>query len=149
MRVRRAKNNQFADRVHYVALVEVPGSYMCPVTWWERHVRINPAKDDDPAFCFGKTKTPMTHSLLVKSLKDVLARAGYDPTVFSGHSFRRGAATDAFNMKLPHDQIQLQGDWLSTAFLLYNETTDEYRLHLPSKVAAAIQAAKMSWSPPR
>ena len=95
VRVRRSKTNQFQDRVHYVALVEVPGSFMCPVTWWERHTRLNPADEFDPAFCFSKEKKPMTHLLMVKYLKQLLTAAGYDADLFSGHSFRRGGATDA------------------------------------------------------
>ena len=148
VRVRRSKTNQFQDRVHYVALVEVPGSFMCPVTWWERHTRLNPADEFDPAFCFSKERKPMTHSLMVKHLKRLLTAAGYDADLFSGHSFRRGGATDAFRLGLPHDQIQLQGDWLSTAFLLYNEMDDAYRLRLPSSVASAVASARLHWRPP-
>ena len=90
----------------------------------------------------------MTHAILVKALKRLLHQVGYDPTMFSGHSFRRGGATDAFRLGLPHDQIQLQGDWLSTAFLLYNEASDEYRLRLPSIVAKAIRDAALTWASP-
>ena len=147
IRVRKAKNNQYKDRVHYVGLVEVRGSFMCPVTWWERHMRLSPAGPTDPAFSYGPRRTPLTHAVLVHSLKRFLTLAGFDAKLFSGHSFRRGGATDAFRMKAPHDQIQLQGDWLSMAFLVYNEKDDAYRLRLPSMLASAVeQAGVAAWS---
>ena len=148
VRVRGSKTNQFKERVHYVALVEVPGSYMCPVTWWERHCVLNPAGPQEPAFSFiGGRGTPeaMTHAFLVKMLKELLTLAGYDATSFSGHSFRRGGATDAFNLRSSPDQIQLQGDWMSTAYLRYNELDEPYRLQLPTQMAQSVQALAPVW----
>lgn len=153
VRVRRSKTNQFKERVHYVGLVAVPGSFMCPVTMWRRHILVNPASEDDPAFCYGGGRgartTPLTHEVLVKTLKALCEMAGMDPTQYSGHSFRRGGATDAFRLKAPHDTIQLQGDWLSTAFLLYHEKDAAFRLQLPSMMAAAVQEYVGAWSPPQ
>ena len=149
VRVRQAKNNQFKDRVHYVGMVHIPGTYMCPVMWWLRHLQLSPAGPTDPAFCFGKHATEMTHDMMVKGLKVLLDSAGLDSSLFSGHSFRRGGATDSFRMKAPHDMIQLQGDWLSTAYLQYNEKDQAYRLQLPSMLASLVAADDgVTWMPP-
>jgi hypothetical protein len=78
--------------------------------------------------------------MLVKSLKALLQMAGFNPANFSGHSFRRGAATDSFSLTNKHDQIQLHGDWISEAYLRYNEVDDDYRLELPTLMAAMVAA---------
>ena len=50
--------------------------------------------------------------------------------IYSGHSFRRGAATEARNAGVFDDLIQLLGRWKSKAFLLYIEVNKEYVLQI-------------------
>ena len=55
----------------------------------------------------------------MRSALDVI---GLDQTVFSGHSFRSGAATAAAQAGLSDSTIQTLGRWNSTAFLSYIRT---------------------------
>ena len=41
--------------------------------------------------------------------------------VFTGHSFRRGGATWAFDTGVPGELIQICGDWASDAYKRYLE----------------------------
>jgi hypothetical protein len=54
------------------------------------------------------------HGWFVSKLNQI-ALPGY----ITGHSFRRGGASHAFNIGLPSEFIQAQGDWKSTAYLQY------------------------------
>ena len=77
----------------------------------------------------------MTHSAFVRALKVLLKLAGFDPALFSGHSFRRGGATDGMEMTGKQDQVQLLGDWTSDAYLRYHQVSKEYTLELPTLMA--------------
>ena len=62
----------------------------------------------------------LTRPRLVVRLHTVIQQVGSDPSGFSGHSFRSGAATTAAQLWVPDSQIKLLGRWKSNAFL----TTD-------------------------
>ncbi|KAK3746002.1 hypothetical protein QZH41_017314, partial [Actinostola sp. cb2023] len=68
-----------------------------------------------------KTKSsaqvPVTKSQFVAVFRHKLQLAGIDnPEEFSGHSFRRGGATWAFQAGMPGELIQSFGDWSSDAY---------------------------------
>ena len=65
---------------------------------------------------------------------------GIDHTLYAGHSFRRGGATLGFSLTSRHTLIQALGDWASSAFLAYDEHSDEARLELPTLMARSIAA---------
>jgi hypothetical protein len=100
----------------------IPGSVLCPVSALCRLFLAVPAPDSAHAFSYEATPTRLshlTHSTFVSRFKSLVARIGLDASLNSGHSFRRGGATFAFSMGVPGELIQLQGDWLSNAYLLY------------------------------
>lgn len=57
---------------------------------------------------------------------------------FRGHSFRRGAASWAFNCDVPGELIQLYGDWSSDSYKLYLEFSLESKLVLATQLRSAI-----------
>jgi hypothetical protein len=62
---------------------------------------------------------PLTFNVFDKLLAEVLTSTGHNPTLYSGHSFRKGGATWAFSHGFPTEAIKLLGDWRSDSFLLY------------------------------
>jgi len=93
-----------------------------------------------PAFCsFNESgePSPLTHGTFVRKLKELISRIGLDPTKFSGHSFRRGAATLAFTLTGSHELIMSLGDWTSNAYLGYKQVSDQSRCVLPRLMAAS------------
>jgi len=64
--------------------------------------------------------TPLTKHRLVTEFRRLLAVAGVaNAASFGGHSFRRVAASWAFNHDVPGELIQLYGDWTSDAYKVY------------------------------
>ena len=55
-------------------------------------------------------------------MHSALDALGFDQSVFSGHSFRSGAAMAAAQAGLPDSTIQTLGRWNSTAFMSYFPT---------------------------
>ena len=56
------------------------------------------------------------HNNFVGAFKKLVMAAGLDWTKYSGHSFRRGGATFAFNLGVNPELIQYLGDWASDAY---------------------------------
>jgi hypothetical protein len=59
-----------------------------------------------------------TWEYLVQHRRELLAELGVRGT-YSGHSFRRGAATSAKAAGVPDTEIQLLGRWTSNAYQTY------------------------------
>ena len=52
-------------------------------------------------------------------LKSSLQKAGFDPAAYSGHSFRRGGCSFAFQIGISPTLIKLRGDWRSNVYERY------------------------------
>ena len=61
----------------------------------------------------------LTYAQFIKHLRYCLRSIGLDPSVYAGHSFRRGGASLAYQAGLPVQAIKLLGNWKSDAVLLY------------------------------
>jgi hypothetical protein len=142
---RHSKTNQFHARVHRTKAVHIPGHLLDPMRAVINAFRVCPhATASEPAFAVpsrdGGT-TPLTHRLFVETLRYCLGKIGVDPSMFSGHSFRRGGATFAHRMGVPPLLIKLMGDWSSDAYMAYVEhATPEDLARLPRALARAIAA---------
>ena len=80
-------------------------------------------RGDQPGpFFMTRSKTPLLKSTFVAKVRSALDALGFDQSVFSGHSFRSGAATAAAQAGLPDSTIQTLGRWNSTAFMSYIRT---------------------------
>ena len=58
-------------------------------------------------------------------LRSLAAAMNLDPSQLSGHSFRSGGATLAFQAQIPAELIKRLGDWQSDAYRSY--------IHIPVK----------------
>ena len=72
---------------------------------------------------------PFTRAFLVQEVQRLALSNGIAGN-FTGHSFRRGAATWASRQGLGADQIQKLGRWKSAAYQLYIDTTEQDKLAL-------------------
>ena len=73
------------------------------------------APGDAPLF---QSTVPFTRSIVVNNLEQALRSIGQQGH-YSGHSFRRGAATSARLAGLSDSEIMLLGRWKSDAYRLY------------------------------
>ena len=103
---------------HTLTLVATNSS-TCPVTAFKKYISLrNNTPKDTPVFVF-QSGTCLTRSNLTIMLRRLLTNAGHDPTVYSSHSFRIGAATTAATVGTPAWLIQTLGRWSSDCFKTY------------------------------
>lgn len=115
--VRKTKTIQFGQRVLRLPFVAKTGCILCPVSAITKLFIVSSKKSSDPLFSYrkGKKVSWWTHSTFVERLRFLLKKAGYNPCSYSGHSFRRGGASLAFELGLSLTQVKQRGDWASSA----------------------------------
>lgn len=64
-----------------------------------------------------------THTAYRSNLKKMIFSIGIDPTKYSSHSFRKGAAHEASNAGVNDCIIKAMGRWLSSCYTRYTSTT--------------------------
>ena len=127
-----------------------PASFMCPVLWSREMLRRIPLDSAAPLFSFPARGTqnksfghPFTHTYFESQLKQILLSLGIDDLPvndYSGHSFRRGAASFAFNKGIPPELIKLQGHWKSEAYQIYSIASLETKAITGKKMMDALFA---------
>ena len=65
-----------------------------------------------------------------------LRSAGFNPKDYSGHSFRRGGCSHAFQLGVPAACIKLRGDWKSSACERYITIQDDTNVKIARILAA-------------
>ena len=106
--------------------------HLCPVAAFARTSNSFLGVSHTPAFVFldkGKVQW-LTTSIFIRTFRGVMAAGGQDASDFSGHSFRRGGATWAFQSGMPGELIQICGDWASDAYTRYLEFSTQNKLDL-------------------
>lgn len=96
-------------------------STVCPVRHMRqyRDLRLNAgAKPQDPLF-LNSHGSVLTRGYFLRSLKKILQKTGHDSHLYTGHSFRIGAATTAARVGIPDHLIQTLGRWSSDSYLRY------------------------------
>ena len=96
---------------------------------------------DSPAFSYGPNLF-ISHSTFTTNLKKLLKQAGYEPSLYSGHSFRRGGATMLYRLGATILQIQASGDWASQCFVRYLHVSEEDRQAVQLLVSEAISSGR-------
>ena len=117
------KTIQYGKRRLHIPLIKTD-SVLCPVSAYENVLLHEEVDSVGPAFVFkqkGKVQF-LTGYIFIHTFRHVLRSAGLkDADVFTGHSFRRGGATWAFQAGVPGELIQICGDWASDAYKQYLE----------------------------
>ena len=122
---------------------------LCPVAALNRYLLTTSNRpDDEPLFGYYNHANQwiiLDYDKFTAIFKHKLAAIGIDPSLYAGHSFRRGGATFAFAYaRLSTTAIKAMGDWASNAFLLYCEVQEQERVNAARKMAAATTAARPS-----
>ena len=116
--VRKTKTIQCGERLLVMPFVScVNNSRLCPVRALKDLLHVAPIDPKMPLFSYNQPHSVKfwTHSAFTQKLKETVARAGYNPKRYSGHSFRRGGATLGFELGLSLPEIKVRGDWKSDA----------------------------------
>ncbi|VDI59236.1 Hypothetical predicted protein [Mytilus galloprovincialis] len=142
LRISKSKTIQFAERCLDIPLPAIKNSPLCPSQALLLNFKMVPAvQTPSPAFLYqnGEDTIPLTYAVFLARLKTVLSIIGFDASLYSGHSFRRGGATFAFQCGVPGELIQSQGDWKSDAYKGYLDPSPSYRLHVMKTFANALK----------
>lgn len=119
LRVKYGKTNQFGDRNRIVPLIKLSDARLCPVAAFRRMCKLIPScRGDLPLFCSANL-VPLTQYDFDTFLRSIVKRAGLQTLGLTGHSFRRGGASAAFQAGVPAEFIQSLGGWSSDCYRLY------------------------------
>ncbi len=140
--VRHTKTIQFHQRTLCIPIAGLHDSALCPLEATLAMLANLPAgqtASDAPLFSYVSqgALTCIDYSAFVQRLKVVLNKAELPSDQYSGHSFRRGGCTFAFELGVPPLLIKLRGDWRSNAYERYVSVPDS----MNAKVARAISLA--------
>lgn len=122
LRIRNSKANKLSATPEYIYLYDRPGSlsgFSTLRAYWHR-MRFNTATNPhSPLFPAADLLSHLPKQAWVNYIHGLLARLDIDPSLYSGHSFRSGGATDLWTAGARPRAIQLHGRWLSDAFWLH------------------------------
>lgn len=117
-------------------------SPLCPKCQITRYMRIRqqvfPSDGSDSCFV-NAVGQPLTRVEFIALFRHALVAAGYDAALYSGHSFRIGAATTAARVRVEDHLIKVLGRWSSDAYTRYIHTS-------PSTLQSAQQSLANSTS---
>jgi len=96
----------------------------CPFSALQLHLRMRKSQNaipTDPLF-ISDNGEPLTRAVFIDALKSSLTLAHIDSSLYSGHSFRSGAATSAAAARIEDHLIKTLGRWSSDSYLRYIKT---------------------------
>lgn len=131
------KTNNFCTRD---VIIPIPGNSdpaLDPVRHLAALFSAVNTSSDAPAFSYG-VNTFITYSAFTSRLKTLLRKAGYNPSLYSGHSFRRGGATFLHQCGGTALMIQASGDWSSQCFTRYLYLSESERFHSQTLMSRGI-----------
>jgi hypothetical protein len=122
-----SKTNQFQKKCHVIPIpknVDPALDLFTHLTVLFRQVN---ADNDAPALSYSPTCF-VTHQTFTEKLKTLLTKSGLNPSLFSGHSFRRGGASYLYSVGGSTLMVQVMGSWSSQIFTRYLYLSLEDRL---------------------
>ena len=98
------------------------------------------AESRDPAFTYGKNQF-VNYRVFTVRLKELLSKAGLEPSLFSGHSFSRGGASFLFSIGGSQLMVQVLGDWSSMIYTRYLYMSADDRMAAQVLIADSINSS--------
>ena len=115
IQLKRSKTDQFMKGVKLV--IGKTNNSLCPVTALLSYLTRR-GNAPGPLFQW-ENHTPLSKSKFVEHVRQALLMANIPAHLYTGHSFRIGAATTAASAGIQDSTIQTLGRWKSSAYLLY------------------------------
>ena len=106
---------------------------VCPVTALLSYLII---RGPAPGLLFHfRDNSPLTKSRFTTKFRNLLSQAGISSALYSGHSFRIGAASTAAAKGIEDSVIQTLGRWKSSAYLAYVRISPQSLAAISSRLA--------------
>jgi integrase len=102
----------------FVATIGCSGKKVCAPCLVHSIFTQFPMHQSHPVFTL-TTGRILTYSVINNTLKRLVAQLGLDPSLYSTHSFRAGAATAAAAAGLSDSEVQRLGRWRSSVYSRY------------------------------
>jgi hypothetical protein len=141
LQVSSSKTIQHQQRSILIPLASLPHSILCPVKAYRRLMQAVPLSSNAPAFGYHDSSGRLrflTCSVVETEFKQLLKQAGFNPLLYSIHSFRRGGCSFAFEAGVDVHLIKSQGDWSSDAYQRYLKLNASDRLITTVKMGRAL-----------
>ena len=113
------------------------GVTLCPVASILSYM-VSRGSRPGPFFSFSDQRT-LTRDCLVKEVRQAMRTSGIDNKLYSGHSFRIGAATTAASCGLQDSLIKTLSGWESAAYTIYFRTPKAELCGVASKLVTAAR----------
>lgn len=132
-----SKTNQYSHRQHCIPIPRNRDPALDLYSFVEvLYARVD-ASEDSPAMSYSATSF-INHRTFTTKLKGWLSKAGLDPAMFSGHSFRRGGASYLYSIGGSTLMVQVMGDWRSQVFTRYLFLTMDDRQSAQALICSSI-----------
>lgn len=123
--LKSSKTDPFRQGV-IIKLFKTTG-HTCPIVntieFLQKRDAIHPRPwSDSPLFAM-PTGAPLTRKCFISMLNQLCSATGLNPSHYSGHSLRIGAATTAARHNVPDHLIQVLGRWSSDCYKTYIKTS--------------------------
>jgi hypothetical protein len=132
-----SKTNQFQKQCHVVPIPKNDDPSLDLFTHLRALFMRVTASEDAPALSYSQ-KQFVTHQPFTEKLKSLLVKAGLDPALYSGHSFRRGGASYLYSVGGSTLMVQVMGCWSSQIFTRYLYLSLEDRLAAQNLIMDSI-----------
>lgn len=129
--LKQSKTDPF--RVGVSVFLGRTNTILCPVAAVLAYLAVRPSSQG-PLFVF-QDGSYLTRDKLVVHMWQGLRLMGVDPTCFSGHSFRIGAAMTAAQVGVEDATIKMLDQWESSAYQRYICTPRDQLASLSSRLA--------------
>ena len=139
------KTLQFGNRILHLPVLRVHDSVLCPVTAYTHALTFSSGSDSGPLFSFSLLghSHVLTKDLFIKTFRALAQQAGVSsPSSFTGHSFRRGGASFAFQVGIPGEYIQIAGDWASDCYKSYLDVSMEAKLNFANIFSSYLRSSQ-------
>jgi integrase len=124
----------------YIACIRTPVcAHCCLQLLVASRLTIGPTGPSHPLFLHQNGR-PLHKSEFVRVTKNALASVGVDPSGYSGHSYRAGAATSGAEAGLADYELQLLGRWTSDAYQRYIRAPPTLLSRLAHRLASSTPA---------
>ena len=122
-----SKTNQYMKNFHVIPIPKNDDPALDLFTHLKQLFTSVKADDNAPALSYTPSNF-ICHKVFTSKLKTLLSKSGLDPSLYSGHSFRRGGASYLYSVGGSTLMVQVLGDWASQVFTRYLLLTLDDRL---------------------
>ena len=134
-----SKTNQFMLRSHVIPIPKNDDPALDLFSHLKQLLKQVKANPDAPVLSYTATQF-IDHRTFTDRLKTLLKKAGLDPSLYSGHSFRRGGASYLYSIGGTTLMVQVLGEWSSQIFTRYLSLSIEDRLDAQELIASNINS---------